>query len=64
MEQFTSSQAAQVYDLLKPEIELFLDKTNRNWVDLVNDPTAWTEQEIKENSVRLFMSAVRTSLGI
>ena len=64
MEQFTSSQAAQVSDLLKPEIELFLDKTKREWVDLVDDPTAWTEQEIKENSVRLFMSAVRTSLGI
>ena len=64
MEQFTSSQAAQVYDLLEPEIELFLDKTKQEWVDLVDDPTAWTEQEIKENSVRLFMSAVRTSLGI
>jgi len=64
MEQFTSSQAAQVYDLLEPEIELFLDKTKRDWVDLVDDPTAWTEQEVKENSVKLFMSAVRTSLGI
>ena len=64
MQPFTSSQAAQVYDLLKPEIELFLDKTKRDWVDLIDDPTAWTEQEIKENSVRLFMSAVRTSLGI
>ena len=64
MEQFTSSQAAQVYDLLKPEIELFLDKTNISWVDLIDDPTAWTNQEVKENSVRLFMSAVRTSLGI
>ena len=64
MAELTSTQSAQVYELLQPEIELFLDKNNYGWVDLVDDPTSWTEQEAIETSVRLFMSAVRTSLGI
>ena len=64
MAELTSTQSAQIYELLQPEIELFLDKNNYGWVDLVDDPTAWTQQEAIETSVRLFMSAVRTSLGI
>ena len=64
MAELTSTQSAQVYELLQPEIELFLNKNNYGWVDLVDDPTAWTQQEAIETSVRLFMSAVRTSLGI
>ena len=64
MTELTSTQSAQVYELLQPEIELFLDKNNYGWVDLVDDPTAWTQQEAIETSVRLFMSAVRNSLGI
>ena len=64
MAELTSTQSAQVYELLQPEIELFLDKNNYGWVDLVDDPTAWTQQEAIEASVRLFMSAVRNSLGI
>ena len=64
MAELTATQSAQVYELLQPEIELFLDKNNYGWVDLVDDPTAWTQQEAIETSVRLFMSAVRTSLGI
>ena len=64
MAELTSTQSAQVYELLQPEIELFLDKNNYGWVDLVDDPSAWTQQEAIETSVRLFMSAVRTSLGI
>ena len=64
MAELTSTQSAQVYELFQPEIELFLDKNNYGWVDLVDDPTAWTQQEAIETSVRLFMSAVRTSLGI
>ncbi len=64
MAELTSTQSAQVYELLQPEIELYLDKNNYGWVDLVDDPTAWTQQEAIETSVRLFMSAVRTSLGI
>ncbi len=63
MTELTSTQSAQIYELLQPEIELFLDKNNYGWVDLVDDPTAWTQQEAIETSVRLFMSAVRTSLG-
>ena len=64
MTELTSTQSAQIYELLQPEIELFLDKNNYGWVDLVDDPTAWTQQEAIETSVKLFMSAVRTSLGI
>ena len=64
MNELTSTQSAQVYELLQPEIELFLYKENVNPYELVDDPTSWTEQEIKEVSVKLFMSAVRTSLGI
>tara|TARA_Y100001937_G_C6880882_1_gene224684 strand:+ start:109 stop:303 length:195 start_codon:yes stop_codon:yes gene_type:complete len=64
MAELSSTQSAQVYELLQPEIELFLDKNNYGWVDLVDDPTAWTQQEAIETSVRLFMSAVRSSLGI
>ena len=64
MTELTSTQSAQVYELLQPEIELFLDKNKYEWVDLVADPTAWTHQEAIETSVKLFMSAVRKSLGI
>ena len=64
MTELTSTQSAQVYELLQPEIELFIYKKNINPYELVDDPTAWTEQEVKEVSVKLFMSAVRTSLGI
>ena len=64
MTELTSTQSAQVYKLLQPEIELFLYKENVNPYALVDDPTAWTEQEVKEVSVKLFMSAVRKSLGI
>tara|TARA_B100001287_G_C22305016_1_gene354558 strand:- start:7 stop:201 length:195 start_codon:yes stop_codon:yes gene_type:complete len=64
MTELTSTQSVQVYELLQPEIELFLDKNNYKWIDLVDDPTEWTEQEAIKISVRLFMSAVRKSLGI
>ena len=64
MTELTSTQSAQIYELLQPEIELFLYKENVNPYKLVDDPTAWTEQEVKEVSVKLFMSAVRKSLGI
>ena len=64
MTELTSTQSAQVYELLQPEIELFLYKENVNPYELVDDPTAWTEQEVKEVSVKLFMSAVRKSLSI
>ena len=64
MTEFTSTQAFEIYELLQPEIELFLDKEKVDPYELVDDPTAWTEQEVKEVSVKLFMSAVRKSLGI
>lgn len=64
MTELTSEQSAQVYDLLQPEIELFLYKENTDPYELVADPTAWTDEEVKEVSVKLFMSAVRKSLGI
>jgi len=62
MTELTSTQAAQIYELLQPEIELFLDKNKVDWVSLVDDPTAYTEQEAIETSVKLFMSAVRKHL--
>ena len=61
---FTSSQAHDLYKLLEPEIELFLEKENIHWPELVADPTAFTEQEAIETSVELFMTAVRKSLAI
>ena len=64
MAELTSTQSAHIYELLQPEIELFLYKENVNPYELVDDPIAWTEQEVKEVSVKLFMSAVRKSLGI
>ena len=64
MKELTSTQSAEIYELLQPEIELFLDKEKIDPYELVDDPTAWTEQEVKEVSVKLFMSAVRKSLGI
>jgi len=62
MTELTSTQSAQIYELLQPEIELFLDKNKVDWVSLVDDPTAYTEQEAIETSVKLFMSAVRKHL--
>ena len=62
LEPFTSTQAAQLYELLQPEIEMWLDQNRKDWTDLVQDPTHWTEQEAKETSVQLFYAAIRQQL--
>ena len=62
LEPFTSTQAAQLYELLEPEIEMWLDQNKKEWTDLVADPTQFTEQEMKETSVQLFYAAIRQQL--
>ena len=61
-EPFTSTQSAQLYELLEPEIELYLEKSKIPWTDLVMDPTAYTDQEARETSVKLFYRAIRPQL--
>lgn len=62
LEPFTSTQAAQLYELLEPEIEQWLEQNKKEWTDLVQDPTSYTEQEAKETSVQLFYAAIRQQL--
>lgn len=59
----TSTQCHEIYQLMEPEIEQFLEATNTNWWMLVDDPTAYTDQEAKEKAVEMFLMFVRSKLA-
>ena len=55
---FTSSGSHLFYEMFEPEIEQFLDDNNIKWTDLVEDPTAYTDQEAKETAVKMFWKGI------